>query len=70
MSKATKRIIELGEFKGRPLLSVWSVDDNGDKVGKYPVISFGLGKARAILEHVEDIKKFVESNPAPSSSED
>ena len=44
------------EFKGNPML----VLSNGPE-DKYP-FQFGLRKAALILEHVEDIKKFVESH--------
>jgi hypothetical protein len=49
-------MIEHGEFKGKPLLILKRNEDD-----KYP-FSFGLGKARMIVEHLEDIKKFVEDH--------
>ena len=49
-------MIERGEFKGRPLLII-KMDEND----KYP-FSFGLSKARLIVENIEEIKKFVEEN--------
>lgn len=51
------------EYKGSPILAIKNVDEDGEpQEGSYPVVSFGLKKAKAILEHVEDIKKFVEEN--------
>lgn len=47
---------ERGEFKGRPLIIIKRSEDD-----KYP-FSFGLSKARLIIENIEDIKKFVEEN--------
>jgi hypothetical protein len=47
---------ERSEFKGRPMLVL-----KNDEEDKYP-FSFGLSKARKIIEHIEDIKKFVEEN--------
>ncbi len=44
------------EYKGHPVISIWNVDDAGNKVGKVPVISFGQTKAIAILNHVADIE--------------
>ena len=41
-------------YKGNPILQIWNGE--GDK---FPVVSFGVRKARAILEHVEDITGFV-----------
>ncbi|MBN1405115.1 MAG: hypothetical protein JW946_01190 [Candidatus Omnitrophica bacterium] len=49
-------MIERSEFKGKPLIILKRNEDD-----KYP-FSFGLSKARLILENIEDIKKFVEEN--------
>jgi hypothetical protein len=49
-------IVERGEYKGKPLLILKRSEDD-----KYP-FSFGLGKARLILDNIEEIKKFVEEN--------
>ena len=49
-------IVERGEYKGKPLLVI-----KRDEEDKYP-FSFGLGKARMILENIEEIKKFVADN--------
>jgi hypothetical protein len=45
---------ELQEYKGNKLICL-------NPGSKYP-FSFGLGKAKMILENIEAIKKFVESN--------
>jgi len=45
------------EYKGHPVISIWQVDDAGNKVGKLPIISFGKSKAQAILQHIEDIEQ-------------
>lgn len=49
-------MIERSEFKGKPLLILKRTEDD-----PYP-FSFGLGKARLIVENIEEIKKFVEEN--------
>ena len=49
-------IAERSEFKGRPVLVLKRSEDE-----KFP-FSFGLAKAKMILEHLEDIKKFVEES--------
>jgi hypothetical protein len=49
-------IIEKSEFKGKPMLVLKRNEDD-----KYP-FSFGLTKAKMMLECIEDIKKFVEEN--------
>lgn len=53
MSKAT-----IEEFKGHKIICL--VDAEDGKFGRR--VSFGLGKAKLILEHIDDIKKFVETN--------
>jgi len=52
------------EFKGHPVLVVRSLTEKG-KDGKGRVlVSFGTKKAQYILNHIEDVKKFIET-PAP-----
>ena len=47
---------ERGEYNGKATIVLLSEKDTQ---GKYP-FSFGLSKARLILENIDDIKKFVE----------
>ncbi len=49
-------MIEKTEFKGKPILILKRNEED-----KYP-FSFGVSKARLILENIEEIKKFVEEN--------
>ena len=51
-------IAERTEFKGRPVLVLKRGEEE-----KFP-FSFGLTKAKMILENIEEIKKFVEENEA------
>jgi len=53
-------VIERGEFKGKPVLIL-----KRDEEDRYP-FSFGLGKARLIVENFEEIKKFVDENSQPA----
>ena len=59
-------IIEESDFKGSKILVFKEQEDS-----KYP-FSFGLKKAKIILDHTEDIKKFVEkydnNNVSPVSN--
>ncbi|MBI5232872.1 MAG: hypothetical protein HY880_00805 [Deltaproteobacteria bacterium] len=55
MSKVT-----IGEFKGKPTISLPL--GTVDKEGQERNFTFGVKKAQAILEYIEDIKKFVEAN--------
>jgi len=49
-------MVERGEFKGKPVLIL-----KRDEEDKYP-FSFGLGKAKLIVENIDEIKKFLEEN--------
>lgn len=49
-------MVERSEFKGKPVLILRRNDED-----KFP-FSFGLGKARLIIENIEEIKKFVQEN--------
>lgn len=46
-------------FKGHPIIAIWEVDPAGNKVGKYPYVSFGVAKAKVILANIETIKAMV-----------
>lgn len=52
--KGEKMTAKRTSYKGNPLLEL----SNGNG-GKYP-FSFGLKKARLILDNIDEIKKFVE----------
>ena len=49
-------MIEKGEFKGKPVIIL-----RRDEEDKYP-FTFGMTKAKLILDNIEEIKKFVEEN--------
>ncbi len=50
------KMIERSEFKGKPVLVI-----KRDENDKYP-FSFGMTKAKLILDNLEEIKRFVEDN--------
>jgi len=49
-------MIERSEYKGKPLIVIKRSEED-----KFP-FSFGVSKAKLILENIEEIKKFVEEN--------
>ncbi len=55
MSKAV-----IGEYKGNPTISLPL--GTTDRDGNEKAFTFGVKKAKAILEHIEEIKEFVEVN--------
>jgi hypothetical protein len=54
-------IVERSEYKGNPTLVIRRNEED-----QYP-FSFGISKAKLILENLEEIKKFVQDN---STSQD
>ena len=50
-------MVEFSDYKGNKIISLKRTEDD-----KYP-FSFGIGKARRILDNIEEIKKFVADNP-------
>lgn len=52
-------IVEEAEYKGNKMLVLKNTEDD-----RFP-FQFGLKKAKLVLEHVEDIKKFVEKYDKP-----
>jgi len=49
-------MVERTEFKGNQILILKRSEED-----KYP-FSFGIGKAKLIVENIEEIKKFIEEN--------
>lgn len=50
------------EYKGHPIVQVFEVDDQGNKQGKYPVVSMGLKKAKALLDNQAEVALFISDN--------
>jgi len=55
-------MVEFSEFKGNKVI-ILKRDEND----KYP-FSFGVTKAKLILDHIDAIKEFVEQNKTNSKS--
>lgn len=59
MSKQEQNTVaEVGEYKGSPTISIHELDEEGNKK-QYP-FSFGKKKAKLIIKHLDEIKKFAE----------
>ncbi|PID59008.1 MAG: hypothetical protein CR986_07335 [Ignavibacteriae bacterium] len=54
--------VTIGEYKDKPIISLPVAGST-----KYP-FTFGLNKAKAIMEYIEDIKKFIEENDKNSQT--
>ena len=48
--------VEISEYNGNPVITLKRTDNDN-----YP-FRFGVRKAQLIIEHIEDIKKFVKAN--------
>ena len=53
----TKYHVMIDEYKGSPILQIWSEESS-----QFPVISFGIKKAKAISNCIQDIEKFIKEN--------
>jgi hypothetical protein len=49
----------IGDYKGKPVLRIPIVDDPNPET-TWHWLTFGKGKAKAIVKHFEAIKKFAE----------
>lgn len=52
--------VKIGEFKGNTIISLPLGSKNRE--GNEKMFTFGIKKAQAILEYIEEIKRFVEDN--------
>lgn len=57
MNNNTKVFFET--FKGNPVIGIWKIDVLGNKTGRAPVVSFGIKKAQAILNHLDEIQTWL-----------
>lgn len=55
-------IVEFDEYKGRELMVL-----KGGETDRYP-FKFGLKKAKLMVEHIDDIRKWVEEQEAKQSA--
>jgi len=53
---------ERSEYQGKPILILRRSDED-----KYP-FSFGVSKAKLMLENIDEIKKFVAENDKPKAA--
>ena len=57
------------EYNGNKFLAIKNVDDNG-KVSEKNIIGFGIKKAEAILDHIEEVKAWVAKHPKKRKTND
>lgn len=58
--KASSYVLEQ-DYKGTTTLAIFEGDPKSDTQGKFPVIAFGVRKAKAILKHMDEIREWVEN---------
>lgn len=64
MAIKTKAIV--GQYKGHATLQIVDVDDKGEQIGK--PFSFGVKKAKAILDNLPEIERFVKNYSSTAAS--
>ena len=47
---------QIGEYKGSPVITIFINDNENFK------FTFGLGKAKAIINYLDEIKEFIKQN--------
>jgi hypothetical protein len=64
--KEQKTVVAPNEYNGNKMFSIFKesdVDEDGKpEPDAYPKFSCGIGKAKHIVNHIEELKKFVEEN--------
>ena len=60
-----KTMMEQGSYKGHPTISIWEVDEAGNKVGKRPIVTMGFRKLAALMSKQADIMKWIKERVQP-----
>ena len=60
-----KTIMEAGSYKGHPTVSIWEVDDAGNKVGKMPIVTLGFRKLAALMANQAKIMEWIKAKIQP-----
>lgn len=60
-SEKTEYMTERSTYEGYPTFKIFETEDSV-KVSKYPLVSFGLKKAKAIIAALPEIEKFIKEN--------
>ena len=60
MSKTVDTEVRIDTTWKHTMFEIHEVDDIGSKTGVYPVVKFGIKKAKAIVKHLDELKKFIE----------
>lgn len=55
-------------YKGYKMFAIWEVDEQGNKVGDSPIISFGSRKAKALMSHFGDLKDYIEASESDAKA--
>ncbi len=63
---STKTKARTGQYKGHIILEIVNLDDKGQAIGT-PIISFGVKKAKAIMDNLEDVERFIKNHSTQSA---
>lgn len=56
--KEKKYLSDIGEYKGKSIFRIWEVSEDGLRRGEFPLISFGVKKARVLLDNLSAVQSF------------
>jgi len=57
--------VRIDKFKGTDIFAVWETD----KDAEYPIISFGLKKAKALVDHYDELLQFIRTQETLTETE-
>lgn len=67
MKEAEETKVIENEWNGKPMFSIFIVDEDGNKVPDFtgktrPVLNMGIRKAQHLIVHLEELKAYVLEN--------
>jgi len=60
-NKNEKTAVHIGEYNKKPMFQIFEVNEQDENTSDYPLLNFGIVKARAVLKHLKELEQFVES---------
>ena len=48
------------KYMGTPCLAIWKVDKDGNKLGRYPLVTLTAEKAEAVTSNIDQIRVWLE----------
>lgn len=61
-----KTKFESGSYKGHPTVSIWEVDEAGNKTGSRPIVTLGFRKLAALMANQAEVMEWIKSKVQPN----